>query len=260
MVDISVIIPSRTCENRLVEAVRSIYDDKLNMEILVGIDGYDQAMRKKLESLEISCLEIYENEKKIGTTKILNKLLGHAKGIYIARMDADDIALPHRLEKQIAYMDTNLEVNMTCSNAVLADGSLIITSDSKLLNYKDFFSKNPVIHPTVVLRKSEIIAGKNFYNNNWVRAQDFELWTRISRKHKIYFDSEPLLQYTKSFTLIAFSKQYFYFQIANIKNLIWHLFKNSLCPRYLLVLHLLKVMLVPFDYLKIVVWNKLHAK
>jgi glycosyltransferase involved in cell wall biosynthesis len=259
-VDISVIIPSKVGENRLVTAIESVYDQHLNMEILVGIDGLDAVMRKKLESLPIKNLEIFESDEKIGTTKILNKLLTLAKGEYVARMDADDVSLPRRLEKQIAYMKNNREIAMMCSNAITTNGSLLFSHESKLLNYSDFFNDNPIIHPTVVFRKSDMEAGGYFYNSKWIKAQDFELWTRISRKHEIYFSSEPLLQYTKSFSLVGFSKQYFYFEIANFKNLVWHLFRSSSYPKYLSALQMLKVVLIPFDYLKIIIWNKLNAK
>lgn len=259
-VDISVIIPSKVGESRLVTAIESVYDEHLNMEILVGIDGSDAVMRKKLESLPIKNLEIFESDEKIGTTKILNKLLTLTKGEYIARMDADDISLPRRLEKQLAYMNNNREIAMMCSNAIATNGSLLFSRESKLLNYSDFFNDNPIIHPTVVFRKSDMEASSYFYNSKWIKAQDFELWTRISRKHEIYFSSEPLLQYTKSFGLVGFSKQYFYFEIANFKNLVWHLFRSSSYPKYLSVLQILKVVLIPFDYMKIIIWNKLNAK
>lgn len=260
MVDISVIIPCKIGESRLVTAIESIYEEHLNMEILVGIDGSDPDLRKKLELSLIKNLKIFESDKKIGTTKILNKLLVLTKGEYIARMDADDISLPRRLEKQLIYMNNNREISVMCSNAITADGSLLFSCESKLLNYSDFFNENPVIHPTVMLRRSDMETGNYFYNNKWIKAQDFELWTRISRKHIIYFSSEPLLQYTKSFSLVGFSKQYFYFEIANFKNLVWHLFRSSSYPKYLSALQILKLVLIPFDYLKIIIWNKINAK
>jgi glycosyltransferase involved in cell wall biosynthesis len=260
LVDISVIIPSKVGENRLVKAIESVYDQHLNMEILVGIDGSDAAMRKKLESLPIKSLVIFESHEKIGTTKILNKLLTLTKGEYVARMDADDISLPHRLEKQLTYMNNNRKIAMMCSNAITTDGLPLFSHGSKLLNYTDFFNDNPVIHPTVVMRKSDMEADNYFYNSKWIKAQDFELWTRISRKHKIYFSSEPLLQYTKSFSLVGFTKQYFYFEIANFKNLVWHLLRSTSYPKYLSALQILKLALIPFDYFKIIIWNKINAK
>jgi glycosyltransferase involved in cell wall biosynthesis len=260
MVDVSVIIPSKIGESRLVTAIESVYDEHLNMEILVGIDGSDPDMRKKLESLPVKNLQIFESDEKIGTTKILNQLLVLSKGEYIARMDADDISLPRRLEKQLFFMNNNLEISVMCANAITADGSLLFSCDSKILNYRDFFHENPVIHPSVMLRRSDMKIGNYFYNSKWIKAQDFELWTRISRKYKIYFSSEPLLQYTKSFSLVGFSKQYFYFQIANFKNLVWYLFNSTEYSKYLSALQVLKVILIPLDYLKIIIWNKLYGK
>lgn len=260
MVEISVLIPSKVGEHRLPAAIKSIYDKDLNIEILVGIDGSDSNLIKELNDLKIENLTVYEFNKDTGTTKILNELLLITQGEFIARMDADDLSLPKRLSTQINFMKENSDVSMICTNALGNSGTRMMKRARGFLDYKDFLNNNPVIHPTVMMRKSDLTEGNYSYNNKWIKSQDYELWTRISRRRKIYYDSEPLVQYTKTFNLKGFSKQYFYFKIAQIKNLFWHLFKNSSSSKLLAFRIFFVFLLMPIDYLKIVIWNRINAK
>lgn len=260
MVEISVLIPSKVGEHRLPAAIKSIYDKDLNIEILVGIDGSDSNLIKELDNLKIEKLMVYQFNNDTGTTKILNKLLLITQGEFIARMDADDLSLPKRLSIQVNFMRENPEITIMCANALEKGGALMMKRARGFLDYKDFLNNNPVIHPTVMMRKSHLTEGNYAYNNKWKKSQDFELWTRISRRKKIYYDSEPLIQYTKTFNLKGFSKQYFYFKIAQLKNLFWHLFKNSSSSKLLVFRVFFVFLLMPIDYLKIVIWNRINAK
>ena len=260
MFEVSVIIPSKVGESRLLVAVESIYDENLDMEILVGIDGIDTIMQKNLYALQIKNLKVFEFKDKVGISNILNALLELAEGKFIARMDADDVSLPQRLIKQHKFINSHPEVTMICSNAIEDSGPIVFSGQSKYLTYRDFFDYNPVIHPTVMFRKSELLMGNFMYNSRWDGAEDYDLWTRISRKNIIYYSNEPLLQYTKTYLIRTVTKRYFYFKRIHINNLVWHLFQNSLCPKPLLMIQILKVFFSPFEYLKIIVWNKINSK
>lgn len=256
MIDVSVIIPCRIGETRVIDAIKSIHDQKISVEILVGIDGKDSNLRKQIENLMISNLSIIEYAKPIGTTKILNNLLIKSQGTYIARMDADDLSLPNRLESQLLFMKLHPDVALLCSNAYKKDGSTLLMSKSRYLSNKDFLEGNPIIHPTVFLR-SECFKSKSLrYNEKWKRSQDYELWTRVIRSKSMYYNSDPVINYIYNFNIKNFSQQYFYFNIAFAKNLIWCVFRGGAnYQRKDLVLALVKLVNSPITYLKTIIWN-----
>jgi glycosyltransferase EpsE len=261
MPEVSVIIPCRVGENRILDAIKSIYDQHTKMEILVGIDGIDSNLKNKIENLKIDGLRVYEYAKPIGTTKILNDLIRESQGKYIARMDADDLSLPNRLMMQSSFMNSNPEVDLMCANAYKKDGTLLIKSESRYISVKDLLKGNPVIHPTVFL-KSESFKRNGFkYNEKWKRSQDYELWTRFVRNGSIYFSSDPVINYRYDFKIKNFSRQFFFFNIAFAKNLVWSIFRGrSNFHSKDLILAFFKLITAPLAYLKIVIWNVHNAK
>lgn len=261
MLEVSVIIPCRVGEIRVLDAIKSIYDHKIALEILVGIDGKDTNLKTKIEGLEFSGLSVIEYIKPMGTTKILNDLLSKSRGRFIARMDADDVSLPRRLETQLAFMKSHPDVVLLCANANQKDGISLIKSESRYLSVGDFLKGNPVIHPTVFLR-SEFFGSNGFkYNEKWKRSQDYELWTRLVRKCLIYFNSDPVLSYQYDFKIKNFSRQFFFYNIAYAKNFIWCIFKGRKnFNGKELILAFIKLISSPITYSKIVIWNLINAK
>jgi glycosyltransferase involved in cell wall biosynthesis len=261
MPEVSVIIPCKIGENRVLDAIKSIYDPQITMEILVGIDGKDLVLKSKIDNLQINGLRVYEYVKPIGTTKILNDLMGKSQGKYIARMDADDLSLPNRLKMQLSFMNINPLVDLMCSNAYQKDGTLLIKGESKNIYAKDFLKGNPVIHPTVFL-KSEFFKRNGFlYNEKWKRSQDYELWTRFIRNGSIYFSSDPVINYRYDFNLKNFSRQFFFFNVAFTKNFVWCIFNGrSNISNKDLIFAFIKLITTPLTYLKIIIWNLNNAK
>lgn len=219
MPEVSVIIPCKIGENRVLDAIKSIYDPQITMEILVGIDGKDLVLKSKIDNLQINGLRVYEYVKPIGTTKILNDLIIKSQGRYIARMDADDLSLPNRIKMQFSFMETNPSVDLMCSNAYQKDGTLLIKSKSRYITAKDFLKGNPVIHPTVFI-KNEYFKRYGFsYNEKWKRSQDYELWSRFIRNGTIYFNSDPVISYRYDFKLINFSVNFSFLMLHLLKTL-----------------------------------------
>jgi glycosyltransferase involved in cell wall biosynthesis len=261
MPDVSVIIPCKVGEIRVLDAIKSIYDQRITMEILVGIDGNDSVLKNKTENLKLNGLRVYEYIKPIGTTKILNDLISKSQGQYIARMDADDLSLPNRIKIQLDFMNKNTRVDLMCSNAYQKNGTLLIKGESRYLSAKDFLKGNPVIHPTVFF-KNEYFKRLGFkYNEKWKRAQDYELWTRFIRFGSIYFSSDPMINYQYDFKIKNFSRQFFFFNMAFSKNFVWSIFKGrSDINNKDLISAFFKLITTPITYLKIVIWNLNNAK
>lgn len=109
----------------------------------------------------------------------LNQLIKLSKGDFIARMDADDIMHPIRLEAQIKYLNENSDVDLVSGSIVSIDsnnqvmGTRGVREVTKISNKSYSFQ---IIHPSVTARKDWYL--RNHYSTDYPRAEDFELWCR----------------------------------------------------------------------------------
>jgi hypothetical protein len=141
-----------------------------------------------------------KNKKNLGLAESLNIGIKKAKGKYLARMDADDIASRDRFKIQYEYLEKNTNVDLLFSWAEFIDENSKKIKDfkpskNKIKNIKSYFLKEDLlIHPTLFC-KSEILK-KNKYDKKQKRSQDFELWIRlISKGYNFDLIEKKLLKY-----------------------------------------------------------------
>ncbi len=144
---------------------------------------------------------LISNHHNIGLTKSLNVALSKAKGEYIARMDADDIANPNRFSKQVEYLENNCEISMVHCNYSLIDEKNSIIKQ-KYHSYKCFSLSysvwnNPIAHSTVMFKSSILKLRIPLYNEEFKSAQDYELWAflYLHTNVEIGYLNEVLLNY-----------------------------------------------------------------
>jgi len=131
---------------------------------------------------------LINNSNNIGLTKSLNKGLDVSKGKYIARMDADDISLPVRFEKQVAIMEDNPNIGIVGSWVEYFGQRNKI---EKKYEYNDdleiemFFSA-PFDHPATMMRMSSLKENNIRYDENLRYAQDRKLWFEMSKITDFY--------------------------------------------------------------------------
>ena len=110
----------------------------------------------------------------------LNQLIEESTGDLIARMDADDIMHPERLEKQLSFLETNKRYDLVSTGLVSIDNNNTIKGYRRVESLYDDFSmlktSYPIVHPSVMARRSWF--ERNKYSEKYPRAEDFELWTR----------------------------------------------------------------------------------
>ncbi len=135
----------------------------------------------------------------VGATKALNEGARLARGRYIARMDADDVSLPRRLETQVAYLNAHPEIAVVGSWVRRLDDNGVVgavheypTRPAQIAWSLFFF--NSLAHPTVMMRRSALDIDA-VYNPQYRLAQDYELFTRLSQRVKLANIPEPLLLY-----------------------------------------------------------------
>lgn len=195
---ISVVMSVYNGEKYLHEAIESIINQSLDdFEFVIINDASTDASLKIIESFRDPRILLITNETNLGLTKSLNKGLGIAKGEFIARMDADDICYPQRLEKQVAFFETDKDIAL-CGTwvTILGDtnrrGEYPVTHDEikfTMLCYNAF------AHPTVMWRR-EVFEGMALkYDENYITAQDYELFSRLVHLVKTANIPEVLLYY-----------------------------------------------------------------
>jgi glycosyltransferase involved in cell wall biosynthesis len=187
---VSVIIPCHNCEKYVKDAVMSIlHQTYQNLEIIITDDCSTDTTYKVLEETASgdNRIRLFHNDKNKGVTRTLNTMLDKANGTYIARMDADDVSLPKRIEKQVEFLQTHPDYGICGCSAWHIDKygkrigkSLLPFSDEDIQYYNIFNS--PFYHPAVMIRASLILEDR--YNENFLCAQDYELWTRLLPKSK----------------------------------------------------------------------------
>jgi len=144
-------------------------------------------------------IKVITNKNQLGLTRSLNKGLNQAKAKYIARMDADDISLPTRFEKQLQFFKTHPDIYF------LGTAAYLIDDQEKQLGLKRYPSDHdhirqlvlrfcPFIHPTWMFRRS-IVHQIGDYNQDFLFAQDYELVLRLIPKFKTANLPQPLLKY-----------------------------------------------------------------
>ncbi len=147
---------------------------------------------------------VVQNEENIGLTKSLNKGLRLAKGKYIARMDADDISLPTRFEKQFAFMENNQDV-VACSCIIETFGREkkcweLETEDKDLRSHFLVPSpiNTPLCHPASFIRNATLKENNISYDESITSAQDYDFWRQLLLAGKLANINEILFKYRLS--------------------------------------------------------------
>lgn len=138
-----------------------------------------------------------------GLASSLNYALEYANGQYFARMDADDIAYPERLQKQVAFLDRHPEVVLVGAWVELVgeDGNTVglvrtVTGHDAIVRELRR-RNNPIAHPTVMIR-TDVLRAVGGYSDRYGAAEDYELWTRIVDAGQVAILNSVLLKYRLS--------------------------------------------------------------
>lgn len=198
------------CTNRedalLYRAIESCLSQTMtDFELLIVVNGPDF---DRLLSVLSQSYESNERVRIIGTpVHLLNFSLSlglHlARAPFVARMDADDVSDPVRLETQLAYMKANDDVAVVGSAYLLIDSQnrvhrKVVTPETDLEIRNALRFRNPICHPSVMLRRDAILAEGGYLGGR--NAEDYDLWLRLAMGRRWRFANlpAPLLSYNVS--------------------------------------------------------------
>ncbi len=200
---ISVLLPVYNSALYLREAIDSILTQSYpHFELLIINDGSTDESESIIKSYQDIRINYFKNDGNQGLIYTLNKGISLAKGAYIARMDGDDIALPKRLEIQLAHFNTNPDASLICSPIIPihASGELAKAWAADVENKTSqqirqaLIHENCIAHPSVLIKTE--VAKKYQYNSKQKGSEDWDLWMRLSADgHKIVKTEMPLLKY-----------------------------------------------------------------
>ena len=181
---VSLVIPVYNSQKYLEECIRSIlmqtYSDW--EALFINEFGSDDGSREIILNYakKDKRIKLIQNDYKLGLAQSLNKGFQIAKGNYIARLDADDIAYPARLERQVEFMEQNPNIGV-CGTYQRHFGKGVdwihkppITVENCRANL--LFGCD-ICHSTLMIRKEIFLSHNLFYDNKFL-AEDFELWSR----------------------------------------------------------------------------------
>ena len=195
---VSVLMPVyNTKEEFLREAVQSILSQTFkDFEFLILNDSPENTrLEMIIRSFKDKRIKYIQNEKNLGISKSRNKLIDLAKGEYLAVMDHDDISLPERFEKQVAYLDEHPDVGVvgTKKRTISGQTSSVLTDnhDIKLA----LMCGCAIAHPSAMIRKSVLIENNIRYEEEFSPAEDYALWCRLIPFTKFHNLDELLFLY-----------------------------------------------------------------
>ena len=180
-------------------AIESILNQTFSdFEFLIIDDGSKEPIENLIAEYKDGRIRSFRHEN-MGLARSLNEGLRLASGTYIARMDGDDVCRSDRLELQIRQMAAHPQIDL------LGSFFDIVDENGKLIETKELI-RDPIYrlwrlqfhnnygHGTVILNKQSVIDA-GMYDETLLYAQDYDLWSRISRKDNTGMIPEVLYHY-----------------------------------------------------------------
>ena len=197
MPEVSVIMPAYNCEAFIGESVESILKQSFtDFEFIIIDDASTDKTVEMIRGYNDPRIILLVKPGNTGYTDSLNMAIRLAKGKYIARMDADDIALVNRFEVQYRFLEKNKDT------LVVGSHYKIIGTDTTIhlpVTYDEVkitaMMHVPVAHPTAFIRKEVFTKYAFRYDKNFEPAEDYDLWCKVLEKGKIENIDEVLLLY-----------------------------------------------------------------
>jgi glycosyltransferase involved in cell wall biosynthesis len=193
---------THNCSDVLPRSTESVLAQTFcDFEFIIIEDGSQDATHAVLKKYA-DCdnrMHVLRNARNVGLAVSLNKAIGISRGQLLARMDADDICVPHRLNRQIDFLMKNPDIDV-CGAGIEA-----MDQEGRFLEYRyrpenheelaaRIFYENPFYHSTVMARR-QFFEGSGGYNPRLRRCQDYDLWLRTYRSFRFHNLQESLVRY-----------------------------------------------------------------
>ncbi|NVO98936.1 glycosyltransferase [Photobacterium damselae subsp. damselae] len=233
---ISVILPVYNAELYLNKTIDSILNQTISdFELICIDDGSTDSSLKILYGYANvdNRIRIISRDNR-GLIYTLNEGIRESKYNIIARIDADDVCEPKRFEIQLSYLNSNPDVAVvgTSYNYIDENGNLIgkrILSDKYIINDAIKVFGSPFCHPSVMINK-KLVGEDLYYDKDYIHAEDYELWLRLSKKYKLINLKDILLNYRILSSSISRKNEYQQ-KLSMVRALEYHVLNNKVLDK-----------------------------
>jgi len=206
---VSVVMTVYNAQDYLPEAIESILNQTFTDYEFIIVDdcSTDNSLQIASEYQKKDArIQVHHHQQNMGIAGARNTGLKLARGKYIVWMDADDVSLPARIEKELAFLESHPQVGVVSSSASLIDSkgnllSVVHMPQSHFMIAWSFCFADPLINPAVMVKRalySEVGEYRNLAENKGEYfPEDFDLWIRMITKTQFYNLSEPFLKLRK---------------------------------------------------------------
>ena len=167
-------------QTRLPDEVLIVVDGPVSFKLEQEVERFLGGSEKQNLQIEINCLKLDNNE---GLGEAMRKAVLVAKGDYIARMDADDICLPDRFEKQMKCFEEDAKLSIVGGQISEFDGDVHHITGRRVVPRehgeiaKFMRSRNAMSHMTVIIKKKDLLEAGNY--QPFYLLEDHYLWVRM---------------------------------------------------------------------------------
>lgn len=199
---VSVLLSVHNGAATIAAAIESIRAQTLaDWELIVIDDASTDGTYARIDDIDDERIRIIRNATNRGLAASLNIAFRASHGEFIARMDADDVALPDRFRRQVDFLRAHPDVDVVGGAALVVDreGRELGTAMRPETHdeiVSGIFRINPFIHPAVMMRR-RVLEELGGYDESLLRAQDYDLWFRGVSRFRYHNLQEPVLRYTK---------------------------------------------------------------
>lgn len=207
---VSIVIPVHNGEKYIKEAIDSCLNQTYkDIEVIVVDDKSEDTTLKILKEYGNRIIVI-SVEKQNGLGNVINIGIRASRGKYIARMDADDVMYPTRIEKQVSFLEKNPEcvavggqIDIINESGEITGHREYSTSDEELR--KNMFLFQPFAHPAVTLRKSSVEEVGLYPENMW-KVEDVKFFFLLSKVGRFANLTDTVLKYRMTYNTQSQSK------------------------------------------------------
>ncbi|RLD50552.1 MAG: hypothetical protein DRI94_08330 [Bacteroidetes bacterium] len=208
---VSIILPVYNAEKYLKFAIDSVLSQTYEkFELIIINDGSTDSSFEIIKSYSDNRIKLINHNNNIGYVYRLNEGIEISKGVFIARIDSDDIWKTNKLSEQIKAFEknTNLFFIATDFNMIDKNGKVIsIVKNSKYSNIKNNILKKSLICHSSIIFKKDICKSIGIYNENIKYAEDYNYWIRILSKYDGIILPQTLTDYRITNDSVSFKKR-----------------------------------------------------
>jgi glycosyltransferase involved in cell wall biosynthesis len=199
---VSVVMPVYNGERFLAEAVESVLGQTYaDFELVAVDDASTDASGRILDGYREPRVRVLRNSRNLGGAGSANRGIAEARGVYVARLDQDDVSLPERLAKQVAFLERHPDVALVGTWAQLIDGEGRPIGERRFATGSDELRDTllrfcALVHSSVMFRRAPVVAAGGYGTGALGRhCRDYELWLRLSETMRLANLPEVLVKY-----------------------------------------------------------------